>query len=125
MVRDRLRARGPPLRRVDPSGCTPRAGWTDHAAPECGNTHHDVLPNFPYDVLQRQLVAGGSGGCAGGYSVRNLQRALNHLGGEHLTVDGALGPATRAAIHRFEAGHGLDHNTVPGRKTRRALGLNC
>lgn len=58
-VRDRLRANGLPLRRVDPVGCAVQsAGWTDHNALECGNSHHDVLPNFPYDVLQRQIVAG-------------------------------------------------------------------
>lgn len=59
-VRDRLRANGLPLRRVDPVGCAvQQAGWTDHDALECGNSHHDVQPAFPYDVLQRQIVAGG------------------------------------------------------------------
>lgn len=55
-VVDRLRANGLPLRRVDPSGCAvQRAGWTDHNALECGNSHHDVMPNFPYDVLAAQI----------------------------------------------------------------------
>lgn len=57
IVVDRLRARGIPPRRVDPVGCNVQnAGWTDHNALECGNTHHDVAPNFPYDVFQRQVV---------------------------------------------------------------------
>lgn len=58
IVRDRLRARGLPLRRVNPVGCTPKAGWTDHDALECGNNHHDVKPTFPYDVLARQIRSG-------------------------------------------------------------------
>jgi hypothetical protein len=58
IVRDRLRARGLPLRRVDPVGCTPKAGWTDHNALECGNDHHDVMPAFPYDVLGKQIREG-------------------------------------------------------------------
>lgn len=54
---DDLRRRGAPPRFVDPVGCdVQRAGWTDHNALECGNTHHDVQPNFPYDVLQAQIV---------------------------------------------------------------------
>lgn len=58
IVVDRLRARGLPPRRIDPFGCdVQRAGWTDHNALECGNTHHDVAPNFPYDVFQAQVVA--------------------------------------------------------------------
>jgi hypothetical protein len=55
IVRDRTRARGIPARLVDPSGCTPRAGVTDHDRLECGNSHWDVGRNFPWDVLQKQL----------------------------------------------------------------------
>ena len=57
IVADRLRARGIQARFVDPVGCDMRrAGWTDHEHLECGNSHHDVQPNFPYDVFQRQVV---------------------------------------------------------------------
>lgn len=57
IVTDRLHARGIPPRHVNPVGCgVQQAGWTDHEALECGNTHHDVQPNFPYDVLQAQIV---------------------------------------------------------------------
>lgn len=52
---DRLRANGLPPRRVDPRDCTPQAGWTDHNALECANTHFDVQPNFPYDEVARQV----------------------------------------------------------------------
>lgn len=55
MLRDRARARGIPLRLVDPVGCTPKAGITDHGRLECGNSHWDVGKNFPWDVLMRQL----------------------------------------------------------------------
>jgi hypothetical protein len=56
MMRDNMRLAGIPLRHVDPIGCSFIVGWTDHNALECGNNHTDVLANFPYDVLQRQLV---------------------------------------------------------------------
>jgi hypothetical protein len=50
---------GIPIRRVDPIGCNFIPGYTDHNALECGNDHTDVLPNFPWDVLGKQLVDGG------------------------------------------------------------------
>lgn len=62
IVADRLRARGLPPKFVDPVGCTPRAGWTDHFHLECGNNHHDVKPNFPYDVLAAQIRRAYYGG---------------------------------------------------------------
>lgn len=55
LIVDRLRARGLPPRFVDPEGCTAKAGWTDHDHLECTNTHHDVAPNFPLDVLADQV----------------------------------------------------------------------
>jgi hypothetical protein len=58
IVRDRLRARGLPLRFVDPVGCTDRLGYTDHNHLECGNNHTDVSPSFPFDVFQAQLADG-------------------------------------------------------------------
>lgn len=39
---------GIPVRYVNPSGCEVPAGLTDHNRLECGNTHTDVQPNFPY-----------------------------------------------------------------------------
>lgn len=55
---DRLKARGVPLRLVDPIGCTAQAGYTDHHRLECTNNHTDQLPGFPFDVLARQLHDG-------------------------------------------------------------------
>lgn len=57
LVRDRLRARGLPLRFVDPAGCSYPPGYTDHDHVECGNSHTDVSPAFPFDVFQKQLTA--------------------------------------------------------------------
>jgi hypothetical protein len=76
-VRDRLRARGLPLRFVDPQGCVDQLGYTDHNHLECGNDHSDVAPTcaaghlpqyplspplgcsgFPFDVFQRQVADG-------------------------------------------------------------------
>jgi hypothetical protein len=54
---DRLRQFGLPPKLVDPVGCTATAGWTDHNFLECGNTHTDVQPNFPYRKVQEQVVA--------------------------------------------------------------------
>lgn len=59
LMRDSMRPYGIPLRRVDPVGCNFVVGYTDHNHLECGNTHTDVLPNFPWDVLDRQLRDGG------------------------------------------------------------------
>lgn len=55
---DRLKSRGVPLKFVDPVGCAPKAGYTDHNHLECGNDHVDVSPNFPFDVLAAQLNDG-------------------------------------------------------------------
>jgi hypothetical protein len=55
---DRLKSRGVPLKFVDPVGCAPQAGYTDHNHLECGNDHVDVSPSFPFDVLAAQLHDG-------------------------------------------------------------------
>lgn len=52
---DRLRARGLPPKLVNPEGCTPLAGYTDHRRLECGNTHTDVGANFPWDIVGEQV----------------------------------------------------------------------
>lgn len=54
--RDVLKRNGLPLRFTNPVGCVVgRAGWTDHNSLECGNTHHDVQPAFPYRLFSKQL----------------------------------------------------------------------
>jgi hypothetical protein len=65
---DRLKARGAPLRLVDPNGCTPQLGFTDHNRLECSNDHTDMVggdpagakidPGFPMDVLVHQVAQG-------------------------------------------------------------------
>lgn len=45
-----------PLKFVDPVGCAAIPGYTDHHHIECGNNHTDVAPNFPFDVLKKQLA---------------------------------------------------------------------
>lgn len=62
MVVSRLKANGLPARLVDPAGCTPQAGVTDHNRLECGNSHWDVGPGFPWGKLMedvRQIYAHG------------------------------------------------------------------
>lgn len=41
------------------------------------------------------------------YNVEFIQSTLNKVSGEHLTVDGDYGDATRAAVKRFQAANGL------------------
>lgn len=55
IIVERLKARGLPPTLVDPEGCTPRAGVTDHNRLECGNNHWDVGPGFPWDKLMAQV----------------------------------------------------------------------
>ena len=82
IIRDRARARGLPLKLVDPNGCTPTAGITDHRRLECGNSHHDVdaaggtssTPNLPLDVIMRQVVEGNT--AAASSSSSSLPRSL-------------------------------------------------
>lgn len=119
IVRDRLRARGLPLRLVDPAGCdVQRSGFTDHNRLECGNTHHDVAPNFPMDVFRRQVARGVGLTCT-----QKVQRALNRKlrPSPRLDVDGIRGLKTAAAVRRFQR-----QAKVRGKNaTRRALGVRC
>lgn len=52
-----------PLRYVDPAECNVVAGVTDHNALECGNSHHDVTPNFPWTKFKGYLAAAYHGTC--------------------------------------------------------------
>lgn len=55
LVADLLHKAGAPPNLVDPVGCTFLPGVTDHSRLECGNTHWDVGPNFPWDVFMREV----------------------------------------------------------------------
>lgn len=55
LVADLLHKAGAKPNLVDPVGCIFPSGVTDHSRLECGNTHWDVGPNFPWDVFMRQV----------------------------------------------------------------------
>lgn len=58
-----------------------------------------------------------------GPRVESLQRALN-ANGASLTVDGAFGPATDAAVRAFQRANGLTADGIAGPDTLRALNLS-
>lgn len=62
LIADNLKRMGSPPKLVDPVGCTPLGGWTDHRRLECGNDHTDVGNNFPFDVVQQQVIRSYYGG---------------------------------------------------------------
>jgi Putative peptidoglycan binding domain len=53
--------------------------------------------------------------------IRWVQQALNQVSAARLTVDGAIGTRTRAAIRAFQAGHRLPADGVAGPRTEQAL----
>lgn len=62
LVADQLKYSGSRPRLVNPVGCTPLAGYTDHERLECGNTHWDVGKRFPWDVFGQQVQRAYYGG---------------------------------------------------------------
>lgn len=64
---------------------------------------------------------GGGASRAGSADVRWLQQALNWVAGERLVEDGISGPATTAAVRRFQARRGLPADGIAGPQTRAAL----
>ncbi len=75
-------------------------------------TSPPVLP-----VPTAKLQAGSQG-----TQVKQLQRALAHLGYAPGTVDGDFGPVTEAAVMRFQTAAKLDADGVVGPLTLAALG---
>ena len=56
------------------------------------------------------------------WTIARMQEALNQLGASpQLTVDGAVGPATRQAIKLFQIGHNLEADSIAGPKTTAAI----
>lgn len=56
-------------------------------------------------------------------SVEEIQTALERLGFEPGRVDGIMGPNTRDAVSAFQASRGIGIDGIPGRITRRELGI--
>lgn len=56
-----------------------------------------------------------------GEEIRRIQRRLVELGFGPLDLDGIFGPATDAAVRRFQAARGLDVDGIVGPRTREAL----
>jgi peptidoglycan hydrolase-like protein with peptidoglycan-binding domain len=128
IVADRLRARGLPPRLVDPVGCTDRAGYTDHARLECGNTHVDVGRGFPWTLFGEQLRRAYNGGAVvvsrPRCTDRNIERAIaKRRPALRIVVDGKIGPRTRSGIRSFQSARGLRPDGIVGPRTGRALGL--
>src|SRR5436190_20472935 len=68
------------------------------------------------------LLAAPAAGAAGRPAVAALQVTLRHHHVYRGPVDGVAGPATRAAVIRFQRLHGLTPDGVVGPATRRAFG---
>jgi peptidoglycan hydrolase-like protein with peptidoglycan-binding domain len=73
---------------------------------------------------KERLLARGSGfkSSHGSKRVRDLQRSLNRLGQQAGAVDGLFGPATDAAVRRFQGKRALAVDGVAGPRTLAAVG---
>lgn len=67
---------------------------------------------YKFSTTNQNLKNGSSGN-----DVKVLQRALNELMGAGLTVDGAFGPKTQAAVINFQKKYGLSQDGIAGVKT--------
>lgn len=72
------------------------------------------------EAAYRSHAAAPASAIDGIADVRDLQRMLT-AAGYPLAVDGIAGPATRRAIHRFQADHGLKTDGIAGPRTMEAL----
>src|SRR5579871_6407153 len=90
-----------------------------HAHPAPSSARTVVLPVLPAPVT----LSYGTGMSAprGSALVRALQRRLAELGDAPGPVDGRYGPLTRAAVERFQSGHGLVVDGIAGPVTLAAL----
>lgn len=131
LVRDLLKRTGAPARLVDPSGCTPLAGITDHDRLECGNSHWDVGTHFPWDVFLRQVRQGTTTTTASvltkyerGIARKRCYHRAQHLAGHNTAANlkWARVYVRKIAVRRAQL-RGLGLTTKAHRKLRhRVLG---
>lgn len=57
------------------------------------------------------------------HEVMQIQQALNQSG-NHLSVDGNMGPNTRSALREYQQSHGLQATGKPDPQTLQQLGVN-
>src|SRR3989344_3966228 len=72
-----------------------------------------VAPAFTYSGLMKIGMSGPG--------ISTLQAALNSVQSTQIVVDGAFGPATRAAVVQFQMSHGLVADGVVGPITGASL----
>lgn len=85
-----------------------------------GNVLADTLILRPLPVAEATETA-SEASATDAANMRWLQASLNQVMNAGLTVDGADGPATRAAIRRFQQSKGLTADGIAGERTRAAL----
>lgn len=95
-----------------------------------GRLHHGrdlILPGQRLRLPRRASIGslGGRHRVAGSKRVRDVQRMLRCAGYAAGPVDGRFGPATLAAVDRFQRAHRLAVDGIVGRHTLRALRHAC
>jgi murein DD-endopeptidase MepM/ murein hydrolase activator NlpD len=73
-------------------------------------------------VVLALALAGATSAAAANPNVAALQVTLRARGLYHGTIDGISGPATKAAVRRFQHRHHLTPDGIVGPRTRRAMG---
>lgn len=81
---------------------------------------YDYDDRFSRERFASQPAKSGSAAAAQ-LSAKQIQRALKAAGFYKGTIDGKIGPQTKAAIRSFQKSHGLKVDGVVGKKTAAAL----
>ena len=89
------------------------ASWSDPSLD--ANAGYDASPQPAKKAAK--ISAAAATGNSGKHATRDVQRALKNAGFYEGSVDGKLGPKTRAAIKEFQRVHGLKDDGVVGRQT--------
>ena len=77
--------------------------------------------NENYKELAAKRSAGVSSAAVDSMSLQDMQTALNKAGFYNGAIDGKIGPATEAAIKKFQEANGLKADGVAGAQTKSAL----